>query len=143
MRIQRYIAKDMRSALGQVREAMGPEAVILSTGTIGDQVEVVAAIDVEVAREFAAPRGAAPPAQNETIEHMPLRRASSQLSEALVPKATVAPVAPVAPVAAPVQAAQPAEHSELANEVKDMRRMLEAQLATLAWNDMSRRSPLQ
>jgi len=143
MRIQRYIAKDMRSALGQVREAMGPEAVILSTGTIGDQVEVVAAIDVEVAREFAAPRGAAPVTQNETIEHMPARRASSQLSEALVPKA--APVAAVAtPAAVPVQAAQPAEqHSELANEVKDMRRMLEAQLATLAWNDMSRRSPLQ
>jgi len=146
MRIQRYIAKDMRSALGQVREAMGPEAVILSTGTLGNQVEVVAAIDVEVAREFAAPRGAAPLTQNETIEHMPSRRASSQLSEALVPKVTAAPaapVAPVAPVAAPVQAAQPAEHSELANEVKDMRRMLEAQLATLAWNDMSRRSPLQ
>jgi len=140
MRIQRYIAKDMRSALGQVREAMGPEAVILSTGTIGDQVEVVAAIDVEVAREFAAPRGAAPLTQNETIEHMPLRRASSQLSEALVPKVTATPAA--AP-AAPAQAAQPAEHSELANEVKDMRRMLEAQLATLAWNDMSRRSPLQ
>jgi len=146
MRIQRYIAKDMRSALGQVREAMGPEAVILSTGTIGDQVEVVAAIDVEVAREFAAPRGAAPLTQNETIEHMPLRRASSQLSEALVPKVTAAPAAPVASVAAPAasaQAAQPAEHSELASEVKDMRRMLEAQLATLAWNDMSRRSPLQ
>jgi flagellar biosynthesis protein FlhF len=133
----------MRSALGQVREAMGPEAVILSTGTIGDQVEVVAAIDVEVAREFAAPRGAAPLTQNETIEHMPLRRASSQLSEALVPKVTAAPAAPAAPVAAPAQAAQPAEHSELASEVKDMRRMLEAQLATLAWNDMSRRSPLQ
>ena len=146
MRIQRYIAKDMRSALGQVREAMGPEAVILSTGTIGDQVEVVAAIDVEVAREFAAPRGAAPLTQNETIEHMPLRRASSQLSEALVPKVTAAPAAPVASVAAPAasaQAAQTAEHSELASEVKDMRRMLEAQLATLAWNDMSRRSPLQ
>ena len=58
MRIQRYIAKDMRSALAQVREAMGPEAVILSSGTVGDQVEVVAAIDVEIAREFAAPRGA-------------------------------------------------------------------------------------
>jgi flagellar biosynthesis protein FlhF len=27
--------------------------------------------------------------------------------------------------------------------MKDMRRMLEAQLATLAWNDMSRRSPIQ
>jgi len=141
MRIQRYIAKDMRSALGQVREAMGPEAVILSTGTIGDQVEVVAAIDVEVAREFAAPRAAAPLTQNETIEHTPVRRASSQLSEALVPRV---PAAQVPPVAAAAPAAPPAgEHSELANEVKDMRRMLEAQLATLAWNDMSRRSPLQ
>ncbi len=146
MRIQRYIAKDMRSALGQVREAMGPEAVILSTGTIGDQVEVVAAIDVEVAREFAAPRGAAPLTQNETIEHMPLRRASSQLSEALVPKVTAAPAAPAASVAAPLRPRRPhspPKHSELASEVKDMRRMLEAQLATLAWNDMSRRSPLQ
>ena len=141
MRIQRYIAKDMRSALAQVREAMGPEAVILSTGTVGDQVEVVAAIDVEIAIAHAAPQGAAsttPGTSAETLQRAAPRRASSQLSEALVPKAVVAPAAAVAaaPVAAP-------EHSELANEVKDMRRMLEAQLATLAWNDMSRRSPLQ
>jgi flagellar biosynthesis protein FlhF len=141
MRIQRYIAKDMRTALGQVREAMGPEAVILSTGTIGDQVEVVAAIDVEVAREFAAPRAATPLTQNETIEPAPARRASSQLSEALVPRAPVAQVPPAAPAVPTTPPA--AEHSELANEVKDMRRMLESQLATLAWNDMSRRSPLQ
>jgi len=141
MRIQRYIAKDMRSALAQVREAMGPEAVILSTGTVGDQVEVVAAIDVEIAIAHAAPQGAVsttPGTSAETLQRAAPRRASSQLSEALVPKAVVAPAAAVAaaPVAAP-------EHSELANEVKDMRRMLEAQLATLAWNDMSRRSPLQ
>jgi len=139
MRIQRYLAKDMRSALAQVREAMGPEAVIMSTGTVGDQVEVVAAIDVQIAQEFAAPRGAAPQViQPENIERAAVRRASSQLSEALVPKAAL--VVPAA-AAAPVQAL--AQHSELANEVKDMRRMLEAQLATLAWNDMSRRSPLQ
>jgi flagellar biosynthesis protein FlhF len=140
MRIQRYIAKDMRSALGQVRDAMGPEAVILSTGTVGDQVEVVAAIDVEIAREFAALRGAPQVTQPENIERAPQRRASSQLSEALMPKP--APVA-AAPAAALAPETQPAQHSELANEVKDMRRMLEAQLATLAWNDMSRRSPLQ
>jgi flagellar biosynthesis protein FlhF len=128
----------MRSALAQVREAMGPEAVILSTGTIGDQVEVVAAIDVEVAIAHAAPRGAPQVTQPENIERAPQRRASSQLSEALVPK-----VAPAAVAAAPAAEAPPAQHSELANEMKDMRRMLEAQLATLAWNDMSRRSPLQ
>ena len=50
MRIQRYIAKDMRTALAQVREALGPDAVILSSGRVGDDVEVVAAIDMEVAR---------------------------------------------------------------------------------------------
>jgi flagellar biosynthesis protein FlhF len=130
----------MRSALGQVRDAMGPEAVILSTGTVGDQVEVVAAIDVEVAQEFAAPRGAPQVIQPENMERAAVRRASSQLSEALAPKAAPA-VAAAVPAVTPEAA--PAQHSELANEMKDMRRMLEAQLATLAWNDMSRRSPLQ
>jgi flagellar biosynthesis protein FlhF len=140
MRIQRYIAKDMRSALGQVRDAMGPEAVILSSGTVGSQVEVVAAIDVEHAREFAAPRAATPLTPADTAERSPVRRASSQLSEALVPKAPRA----VAQEAEASQApAEESQHSALANEMKDMRRMLEAQLATLAWNDMSRRSPLQ
>ena len=141
MRIQRYIAKDMRSALGQVREAMGPEAVILSSGTVGDQVEVVAAIDVEVARDHAAPRGAPQLAAVETKASAP-RRASSQFSEALIPREQRADAAAPALAAAAASEAAPA-HNELAAEMKDMRRMLEAQLATLAWNDMSRRSPLQ
>ena len=88
MRIQRYIAKDMRSALAQVREAMGPEAVILSSGTIGDQVEVVAAIDMEVARGVrrGTARRAAGHTRAENVERAAVRRASSQLSEALVPQ---------------------------------------------------------
>jgi len=142
MRIQRYIAKDMRSALGQVREAMGPEAVILSSGTVGDQVEVVAAIDVEVARDHAAPRGAPQLVPTETATSAPARRASSQFSEALIPREQRADAAAPALAAAAASEAAPA-HNELAAEMKDMRRMLEAQLATLAWNDMSRRSPLQ
>jgi flagellar biosynthesis protein FlhF len=142
MRIQRYIAKDMRSALGQVREAMGPEAVILSSGTVGDQVEVVAAIDVEVARDHAAPRGAPQLVQTGSAASAPARRASSQFSEALIPREQRADAAAPALAAAAASEAAPA-HNELAAEMKDMRRMLEAQLATLAWNDMSRRSPLQ
>jgi flagellar biosynthesis protein FlhF len=38
---------------------------------------------------------------------------------------------------------QAAGNDTLVGEMKDMRRMLEAQLATLAWNDLSRRSPVQ
>src|ERR1044071_7011577 len=62
MRIQRYIARDMRSALAQVREALGPDAVILSSGKIGDEVEVVAAVDAEIAQAVAN----APPAIRES-----------------------------------------------------------------------------
>jgi flagellar biosynthesis protein FlhF len=174
MKIQRYIAKDMRSALAQVREELGTDAVILSSGRIGNEVEVVAAMDME---EVARAVEAAPPASREARRFEPprveanasyetrsayaaagiapvaapvaaaavtppaaaaapaARRASSQISEAL------------APVITQVQATQPAAGAPvsdaLATEMKDMRRMLESQLATLAWNDMSRRSPMQ
>ena len=168
MRIQRYIAKDMRSALAQVREALGPDAVILSSGRIGDEVEVVAAIDMEVARavenappaarvtrqhadyvaqerahnlaeraEAFAPRtAAATAAEARQAELQKTRRASSQLSESLAPVIAAQQPEPLAKQAAPA-------HESLAGEMKDMRRMLEAQLATLAWNDLSRRSPVQ
>jgi flagellar biosynthesis protein FlhF len=147
MRIQRYIAKDMRSALAQVREGLGPDAVILSSGRVGDEVEVVAAVDREVTRAVES----APPAR-QAVQHEALRaaypttaepgeatkprRASSQLSESLAPALAATPPPPSA--AAPV-----VTQNALANEMKDMRRMLEAQLSTLAWNDLSRRSPIQ
>jgi flagellar biosynthesis protein FlhF len=174
MRIQRFIAKDMRSALAQVRDSLGADAVILSSGRIGSDVEVTAAMDMEVddtAHPAHAPaqpvvhaallashghpdniearalRGGAPhtsevralqpPVVEARADEAPrVRRASSQLSEQIAPVVVPAPAAAVA--AAPNEAAQGA----LA-EMKDMRRMLEAQLATLAWNDMSRRSPIQ
>ena len=186
MKIQRYIAKDMRSALAQVRDALGADAVILSSGRIGDDVEVVAAVDFEAVQQAAAqavpaprprsvldvredshpddavrpdprfaaraetrapaPRAAAPSQFNATNEdarfaRQPERqafqpkkegRASSQLSEEIAPSFATPP----APAATEAQTA-------LANEMKDMRRMLEAQLATLTWNDFQRRSPVQ
>ena len=184
MKIQRYIARDMRSALAQVREELGVDAVILSSGRIGDEVEVVAAIDMEeVARAVESapparePRRFEPPrveqtrveqtrthaassyearsAQAATGAFAPAsapvpatpavtpatpaaatpRRASSQISEVLAPVTQVEAAKPVAPA--------PHASDALASEVKDMRRMLESQLATLAWNDMSRRSPMQ
>ncbi len=172
MRIQRYIAKDMRTALAQVREALGVDAVILSSGKVGNEVEVVAAIDAEVAQAVAN----APPAVREPIRYEPprheasrqdapraearpqfedrraapaaapvaaeparlMRRASSQLSESLAPAVSAAQMAP-----APQAPVPTAGQEALASEMKDMRRMLESQLATLAWNDLSRRSPIQ
>src|ERR1700754_1001720 len=53
MKIKHYRAADMRQALRQVREAQGPDAVILSSRRIGNGVEVVAAVDYEVEAEAA------------------------------------------------------------------------------------------
>jgi len=158
MKIQRYIAKDMRSALAQVREALGADAVILSSGRVGEEVEVIAAVDFEAVQQAAASAAPAPrPALRSVLDvredsrpaeipaaarpdprfaaqppRQPERRASSQLSEEIAPAFAVAPAAASADT-----------QSELASEMKDMRRMLEAQLATLNWNDFQRRSPIQ
>ena len=82
MKIQRYLAKDMRTALTQVREALGPDAVILSSGKVGDEVEVVAAIDFESTRasvEPIAPRRAAPPRAGEHRAQRRLRQDQTRL----------------------------------------------------------------
>jgi flagellar biosynthesis protein FlhF len=168
MKIQRYIAKDMRSALAQVREALGADAVILSSGRIGDEVEVVAAIDFEAVQHAAAHASQASAASASNLRATPQnatrsglrihdardlvedrdarineplrpperqaeRRASSQISEELAPAYSNIPE----------RVAATSESQALASEMKDMRRMLEAQLATLTWNDMTRRSPIQ
>jgi flagellar biosynthesis protein FlhF len=45
MKIKRFFAKDMRTALKEVKEELGPDAVIMSNKKLADGVEIVAAID--------------------------------------------------------------------------------------------------
>ena len=47
MRVKRFIAEDMRTALRDVREELGADAVILSNRKINDQVEILAAMDYD------------------------------------------------------------------------------------------------
>ena len=47
MKIKRFFAKDMRTALSQVKESLGADAVIMSNHKTEDGVEIVAAIDVD------------------------------------------------------------------------------------------------
>ena len=60
MRIKRFIAPDMRTALRMVRDEQGPDAVILSNRTTADGIEVVAATDYDEALVAQALRAAAP-----------------------------------------------------------------------------------
>ena len=47
MKIKRFTGSDMRSAIRNVREALGADAVILSNSKTGQGIEVVAAIDYD------------------------------------------------------------------------------------------------
>jgi flagellar biosynthesis protein FlhF len=125
MKIKHYRAADMRQALRQVRDAQGPDAVILSSRRIANGVEVVAAVDYDV---DAADASVASEAAR---------------TESRIP--TAADYAALAQRFAGGQERQeisdlPADANE---ELRTLRRMLETQLATLAWNDLTRRAPIQ
>ncbi len=127
MKIKHYHAADMRQALRQVKAAQGPDAVILSSRRVGGGVEVVAAIDYDaaVAPDQAGQAGASQWAPQPT--HDPAADDYAALARRLASSGEGAPGLQV----------------EVNEELRSLRRMLETQLATLAWNDLSRRAPIQ
>ena len=65
MKIKRFLAKDMRSALEQVKKELGADAVIMSNKKVSGGVEIVAAVDGDddaVLPSAEPPAGAPPPA---------------------------------------------------------------------------------
>jgi flagellar biosynthesis protein FlhF len=126
MKIRRYVAKDMRQALKEVRDNQGPDAVILSTRNIGDEVEVVAAIDFDPEMHQAAVARdeldvyTADASGNHDFAHLLSRSLNGDANSS------------------------DAVHgnSAVGAELSALRRMLETQLATLAWNDLTRRAPI-
>ncbi|MCW8832900.1 MAG: flagellar biosynthesis protein FlhF [Colwellia sp.] len=55
MKIRRFVAKDMRSALAQIKEELGVDAVIMSNKKIPEGVELMAAVDYSQSVPTAKP----------------------------------------------------------------------------------------
>lgn len=132
MKMKHYRAADMRQALRAVREAQGPDAVILSSRRISGGVEVCAAVDYDE-QPGDAGQGSA--------DFIPPSRPAAEASRADEPEDFASlmrrTAAPADDVAASIT------DSALGEELRTMRRMLETQFASLAWNDLSRRAPIQ
>ena len=158
MKITRHTAPDMRQAMRQVRELLGPDAVILSTKRTAQGVEITAAMDfdanaVALAAESApvwtppAPPAASAPmpprisAQPPAATLKPAPATASAVHPAPAPSFTPLPAAAAIPVLAAAPEA-PAMNAGMENELKSLRRMLETQLATLAWKDLEKRAPV-
>ncbi|EAQ98428.2 flagellar biosynthesis protein FlhF [Congregibacter litoralis] len=63
MRIEKYTAKDSRSAMAQVRAELGADALILANRRVAGLIEITAAVDVEQAVNGATPRASKRPAR--------------------------------------------------------------------------------
>jgi flagellar biosynthesis protein FlhF len=171
MKMKRYVAADMRSALRAIREEQGPDAVILSSRPTAEGVEVCAAVDIELAMGQSALVENAALKQLERATMQELSRDASNAAAAalrpLMPAAMTPPVAAaVAPVMAPAPLQAPAPlappplftstaavpaptalenfgSSTIGEELRSLRGLLEQQLAALAWNDFTRREPMK
>jgi flagellar biosynthesis protein FlhF len=155
MKITRHTAKDMRQALRLVRDQLGPDAVILTSRRTPFGVEVTAAVDFDAARLEAhapapteprtfRPEEFAPPSQPARPEYDPYTFADVHVAlDSAIDSHMAADDAAVgdAPSSA-IQATSNAAESEMGAELKAMRRILETQMAQLAWNDLTRRAPI-
>jgi flagellar biosynthesis protein FlhF len=165
MKMKHYRAPDMRQALRQVRDAQGPDAVILSTRRVNDGVEIVAAVDYDTeegvdtygrdegslgsATQAGARVQAAAPAASRANPSVAAANSIPQpaargLQGGSVPRSeSTIDFAALAQRMSAAHIDMPESQSDMNEELRMLRRMLETQLATLAWNDLSRRAPVQ
>jgi flagellar biosynthesis protein FlhF len=143
MNVKKFTAGTSRDALRKVRDALGPDAVILSNRPVDGVVEILALANDDVA-SIAAPAPDTDMAQP---------RPSLQVApESYANRRGAAPAAPAAfdmehmssMMAAAIAHAKDsaaAEMSGMMNELRAMRGMMETQLAELSWGTTQQREP--
>tara|TARA_R110002049_G_scaffold21792_20_gene79180 strand:- start:4772 stop:6022 length:1251 start_codon:yes stop_codon:yes gene_type:complete len=140
VKIKRYLDKDMRRVLRQVREEQGPDAVILSNRRVAEGIEVIAAIDYDEALMRHAVGGrteaesSSPPIAEIISANIESQAASLRATPADVDEDLQA---------APVTAAPEAHLRSVQDELSSLRGMLETQMAGLIWKETNEKSPLR
>ncbi len=128
MKVRRYVAPDMRSALAMVREQQGPEVIILSNRSVDGGVELITADDEQAAAEHAAAAA--------------VRRAAASVAPVPAGPVAPAPARPAAPTSEALWTREPLAES-MREELQQLRRLVEGQMAGLAWGELGRRHPLR
>ncbi len=137
MIVKKFTAPTTRDALRLVRDALGPDALILSSRVQDGQVEIMAVAEADMAALTGEVVAAAPPPATRIRHDIP----------GLRPRGAPTRTPPVTPGAAtPVPPATPAPDrrvEELASEIKEIRSLIERQLVRLAWRDLQAGDPLR
>jgi len=130
MKVKRFFAPDMRQAIRLVREEQGPDAVILSNRQVDGGIEIIASIDYD---ESLLESNSAGPGQPEAS---PVQETDTYTRSAK-PGVRDTEKSP-----SPVNWSEDPSITSMRDEIRQLRGLLEGQLAHLAWGDMSRREPL-
>lgn len=146
MKIKRYVDKDMRHILRQVRKDQGPDAVILSNRRLHDGIEVIAAVDYDESLvRYALDDDAGTAAYSASEE--PRDRDDDDVTSAVpdieVLSANIMPEPITGREVSAGDASDTGTLVDLQSELSSMRGLLETQLSGLLWKDNSRRFPLR
>ncbi|MEO8443979.1 MAG: flagellar biosynthesis protein FlhF [Gammaproteobacteria bacterium] len=135
MKIRRFTGTDMRDAMRQVREALGPDAVILESARQAHGVEISAAVD--------RGGGEAAPDHRETTytERGYASRPAGEAPEGPAVRIDAGVAGQAGWYQPPRSAATASELDEMREEMRSIRSLLEAQLGRLLWDEQSRQSP--
>jgi flagellar biosynthesis protein FlhF len=150
MNVKKFTAPTSREALRKVRDALGPDAVILSNRPVDGVVEILALAGDDVASmaspapesEMAQPQPqlhhVAEPAPAPAAQSYANRRAAPQPEPALDMAAMTSMMS--AAIAQAKESAA-AEMSGMMSELRAMRGLMETQLAELSWGTTQQREP--
>ena len=139
MKVRRFFAPDMRQAIRLVREALGPEAVILSNRKVDGGIEIVSAVGYdESALGHGAPEAGLRPVTDAPQTAPPTAGELPQDNGA----AAAAPAPRASARTQQLDWVQDPAIVSMREEIKQLRGLLENQLAHLAWADLKRRQPL-
>lgn len=148
MNVKKFSASSSREALRQVREALGPDAVILSNRNLNGMVEILAlasddmsSLAAPMVEQETLPAQIALPAQETTVLGAFAKRRNevdqaSGLADALE-QSRVARVVDAAPMVASQEIAV------MMQEIRSMRSMMESQFSELSWSAQQKREPMK
>jgi len=124
MKVKKFLAGTSREALRQVRQQLGPDAVILSNRQVADGIEIMALASADMSCLMATPG-------QETEVRKPGAGEFASSKRGGGPQ----------PHGQPSQSAAESMAQSIISEIQTMRGILEEQLATVAWGDAQRREP--
>jgi flagellar biosynthesis protein FlhF len=152
MNVKKFSASSSRDALRQVREVLGPDAVILSNRNINGLVEILALASEDMSslaspvieKETLAAQVALPAQEATMLSAFAKRRIDTDQAAGL------AGALEQSEQARNTRAPEPAPHisvlremAEMMNELRSMRTMMESQFSELSWSSQQKREPVK